>query len=176
MAPRQPGLHEELGDQDWIAGQFEQAKQAYREELQIDPHCATSMYKLGSLLAQNQGPTEGVKLLRDALRADPSLADVHYQLACGLMEIDKVQEAIQEFQLAIAADPANDRAISAYYKLSQVYRKLHQPEEAQAAMQNFLRLRSLSKDRHDSSAAQIVRKRTELPVADPEESAMAATP
>jgi tetratricopeptide (TPR) repeat protein len=174
MAPRQPGLHEELGDQDWIVGKFDQAAEAYREELRIDPHGVTAMYKLGSLLVQNQNPTEGVQLLRDALRADPSLSDAHYYLASGLMGIDRDQDAIHEFELAIAADPSNDRAMSAYYKLAQVYRKLHKTQEAQAALQNFQRMRADAKERQDRKTAQLARKRTELPVEDPERTAMSA--
>jgi tetratricopeptide (TPR) repeat protein len=176
IAPRQPGLHEELGDQDWIAGKFDKATDAYQEELQIDPHAVSAMYKLGSMLVQNQNPAEGVKLLRDALSADPSLSDAHYYLASGLTAIDQDQDAVHEFQLAIAADPSNDRAMSAYYRLAQVYRKLHDTQEAQAAMQNFQRMRALVKDRQDHRAAQIVHKRTELPVDDPEIAAMSSEP
>lgn len=37
MAPKQPGLHEELGDQYWVAGQLAKAGPAYRAEIAIDP-------------------------------------------------------------------------------------------------------------------------------------------
>ena len=172
MAPRQPGLHEELGDQDWIVGKMDQADEAYRAELQIDPHSVSTMYKLGSLLVLNQKPAEGVKLLQAALAADPSLSDAHYYLGSGLMGIDRNQDAIQEFELAIAADPSSDRAMSSYYKLAQVYRDLHNTQDAQAAMQSFLRMRAATRERQDRKSAQIVRKRTELPVDDPEQKAM----
>ena len=176
IAPRQPGLHEELGDQYWIGGKLDKATEAYREELRIDSRDATAMYKLGSLLVENQNPADGVPLLRDALRNDPSLNDAHYYLANGLMAIDQDQDAIREFQQAITADPANNRAMSAYYKLAQIYRKLHRTQEAQAAMQNFQRMRAVSKERRDNHAAQIARKRADLPVDDPEKSAMSAAP
>jgi tetratricopeptide (TPR) repeat protein len=168
MAPHQPGLHEELADQYWIMSQFDKAVDAYREELRIDPYAGTSMYKLGSLLVLHQNPAEGVKLLRDALRTDPSLSDAHYYLATGLMDLGQDQDAIHEFVLATAADPTSNGAMSAYYKLAQLYRKLHETQNAQAAMQNFLRMRAQSKEQQDSYQAQVVRKRTELPVADPE--------
>jgi tetratricopeptide (TPR) repeat protein len=126
------------------------------------------MYKLGSLLVLHQNPAEGVKLLRDALRTDPSLSDAHYYLATGLMDLGQDQDAIHEFVLATAADPTSNGAMSAYYKLAQLYRKLHETQNAQAAMQNFLRMRAQSKEQQDSYQAQVVRKRTELPVADPE--------
>jgi tetratricopeptide (TPR) repeat protein len=128
------------------------------------------------LLVLNQNPEEGVKLLRDALRADPSLSDAHYYLASGLMSLGQDPDAIHEFELAIAADPTNNRAMSSYYKLAQLYRKLHDTPNAQTAMQNFLRMRAQSKAQQDRYDAQVVRKRTELPVADPEKIAMSDEP
>lgn len=171
-APRQPGLHEELADQYWVVGDLDKANTAYHEELKIDPFATSSMYKLGSLLVLSQNPSEGVGLLRDALHADPSLIDAHYYLGVGLTAIDQPAEAIGEFNQAIAADPKNDRAISAYFRLAQVYRRLHQNDEAQAAMQNFLRLRAESRAVHDDRAAQIAHKRTDLPVENPDRAAL----
>ncbi len=172
IAPRQPGLHEQLADQYWVVGDLDKATADYREELSIDPYATSSKYKLGSLLVLSQNAAEGVGLLRDALQADPSLTDAHYYLGVGLIAIDQLNEAIGEFNQAIAADPKNDRAISAYFRLAQVYRRLHKNDEAQAAMQNFLRLRAESRAIQDNRAAQIVRKRTELPVENPDRAAI----
>jgi tetratricopeptide (TPR) repeat protein len=113
-----------------------------------------------------------VSLLRDALHGDPSLNDAHYYLGVGLAATEQPTEAISEFNQAISADPKNDRAISAYFRLAQVYRRLHQIDEAQAAMQNFLRLRAESRAVHDDRASQIARKRTELPVENPDRAAI----
>lgn len=173
MAPRQPGLHEELADQYWIVGNIDKAAEAYREELNIDPNAVSSMYKLGSLLAKGPSPADGVPLLRSALRLDPSLSDAHYYLGEGLVGAGKDAEAVQEFEAAIAADPANDRAMTSYYRLSLIYRKLHKIQDAQAALTNYQRMRADVKARQDSKSAELVRRRTELPVNDDE---VAATP
>lgn len=176
MAPHQPGLHEELGDQFWIAGQLDKAEEAYRADIEIDPHSITARYKLGSLLVQSNNPTEGVKWLRAALQDDPSLSDAHYYLAKGLQETGNDQEAVAEYRLAIAADPSNDRAMTSYYKLSRIYRNLHQDVQAQEAMNNFQRMRSDIRERQEKHTAQIARRRAELPVADPEMQAIASSP
>jgi tetratricopeptide (TPR) repeat protein len=176
IAPRQPGLHEELGDQDWIVGKLEAAAAAYREELRIDPQNVTAMYKLGSLQVQDQNPAEGVQLLGEVIRRAPSLSDAHYYLGSGLMSLDRTLDAVHEFQLAIAANPSNDRAMSAYYKLAQIYREMHQTQAAQEAMQNFQRMRAQVKERQDMRSAQMVRKRTELPVDDSDKTGLPASP
>jgi len=176
LAPRQPGLHEELGDQEWIAGHLDKAADAYREELRIDAHAVTSMYKLGSLLVQGQGAAEGVELLRGALREDATLSDAHYYLGMGLMATGQDEGATAEFKQAIAADPASDRAMTSWYKLAQVYRAMHNTGEAQAALGNFQRMRAGVKERQDTKTAQLVRKRTELPVEDKDAAAMTGEP
>ncbi|HTB98144.1 MAG TPA: tetratricopeptide repeat protein [Terracidiphilus sp.] len=175
MAPRQPGLHEELGDQYWVAGQYDKAGPAYREELAIDSFAVSARYKLGSLLVLNQQPAEGVELLHQVAQQDPTLSDAHYYLGTGLMGLNHDQDAIHEFELAIAADPKDDRAMTSYYKLALIYRKLHQTTEAQTAMQNFMQLRALTKERQDNHTTQIARKRMALPVEDPEKIAMSST-
>ena len=174
LAPRQPGLHEELADQYWIVGNVDKAAEAYREELRIDPNAISSMYKLGSLLAKGPSPADGIPLLRSALRIDPGLNDAHYYLGEGLVSAGKDAEAIQEFEAAIAADPANDRAMTSYYRLALIYRKLHKTQEAQAALANYQRMRADVKARQDSKSAELVRKRTELPVHDDEVAATAS--
>jgi Tfp pilus assembly protein PilF len=176
MAPRQPGLHEELGDQEWIVGHLDKAADAYREELRIDPNAVTAMYKLGSLLVQNQNAAEGVEFLRSALHHDSTLSDAHYYLGIGLLGSGHEEDAIGEFKQAITADPASDRAMTSWYKLAQVYRQQHNTTEAQAALENFQRMRAAVKERQDSKTAQLVRKRTELPVEDKDAAALTAEP
>lgn len=176
MTPHQPGLHEELADQFWVVGQLDQAAQAYRQELAVDPQAESAQYKLGSLLVLNRNPAEGVELLRAVLREDPTLSDAHYYLGRGLLGLDKDQEAIEQLKLAVAADPSNDRAMSSYYQLARAYRGLHDAQNAETAMKEFLRMRAQVKERQDQHTAQIARRRNELPVEDPEKLAMVSAP
>lgn len=174
VAPHQPGVHEELADQYWIAGKVDEAIAAYRGELAVDPHAATALFKLGSLLVEHDQASEGVELLQAALREDASLADAHYYLASGLSALGRDAEAIEEYKAAVGADPEGDRAISGYYKLAQVYRKLHRTEEAQAALASFQHAKDAARQRQKEKAMQMARQRSELPVDDPERTAIAA--
>lgn len=168
-APNHPGLHEELGDQYWESGALQKAAEAYRRELAIDPYAVTSMYKLGSLLVTNWDAEAGVDLLRRALKTDPAFHDAHYYLGIGLVRLNQPREAIPEFEQVIAADPTGDHAKTSYYKLTLIYRGLHEPEQEKNALANFLRLRAAAKEKLDTRAAERIRRRDELPV-DPEAS------
>lgn len=173
MAPRQPGLHEDLGDQYWIQGDLNQAAEGYAKELEIDPFSVSAMYKLGSLKVLYKKPEEGVALLQRALTADPTLNDAHYYLATGLEAEEQNEAAIGEFAKAIAADPDSDRAMSANYKLGQLYRKLHRTDEAKSALARYQELKANEKTRDEKHMAEIVRNRAKLPVEVPEEKASA---
>ena len=168
MAPHQPGLHEELGDQYWSAGKLKDAAEAYRHELANDPFAVTAKYKLGSLLVLDQSPAQGVELLGQVLQADPTLSDAHYYLGKGLMTIGQPQEAILHFQQAISSDPASYRAMDSWYKLAQIYRAQHDAPAAQQALQKFLSMKNASDAKGERQMAQIARRRSELPVEDPE--------
>jgi protein O-GlcNAc transferase len=167
VAPRQPGLHEELADQYWTAGNLDKAATTYQGELEIDPTDTLAKFKLGSLYVVRGKSAEGVPLLRQAIQEDPSLRDAHYYLGDGLLDLGDAEEAVREYQLAIAQDPGDERAMTSYYRLSQAYKRLHQSNEARAALADYLKIRDQTRAKQASGSSQIARKRSQLPVADP---------
>jgi len=166
LAPRQSGLHESLGDQYWTSGNLDKAAEAYKAELEIDPTDTMAKFKLGSLDVVHVNSAEGIPLLRQALQEDPTLRDAHYYLGDGLLDLDQDAEAAHEYELAIAVDPTDDRAMTSYYRLAQAYKKLHRTDDAREALANYQRLKAQTQARQDSRRAQIVRKRSQLPVDD----------
>src|SRR5215472_17770000 len=52
LAPNEPRLHEELGTEYRSAGKMQEAEEAYRKELEIDPNNVVAQYKLGVLLTE----------------------------------------------------------------------------------------------------------------------------
>jgi tetratricopeptide (TPR) repeat protein len=168
MAPRRTGLHESLADEYWFSGNLGKAAEAYKTELEVDPENTLARFKLGCLQVVRESPAEGISLLRQALREDPSLNDAHYYLGNGLLLLGQNEEAAREYELAIAADSADQRAISSYYRLSQVYRKLHRMEDAQKSLASYQALKAQVQERRDTRLEQIDRKRSQLPV-DPED-------
>lgn len=168
LAPRQAGLHESLGDQYWTKGNVDKAAEAYKTELEIDPSDTMAKFKLGSLEVVHSNSAEGVPLLRQVLREDPTLRDAHYYLGDGLLDLAQNEEAAHQYELAIAADPTDDRAMTSYYRLSQAYKKMHRVDDAREALANYQRLKAQTEARQELRRAQIVRKRSQLPVDDPD--------
>ena len=142
LAPGQPGLHEELATEYWKSGKLDEAETEYTQELTIDPQSLLATYKLGSLRVERSKPQEGKPLIEAALKENHNLPNAYYYLGRAETQLGNNPAAVEDFKRAVAepnTDP--DIAQQAYYQLSQLYRRLHQNEEAQAALANFLRLK-----------------------------------
>jgi tetratricopeptide (TPR) repeat protein len=146
LAPRQPGLHEELGIEYRNAGQIEAADAQYRAELDIDPNNINARYKLGTLQLERARPEEAKKLIESALQQNPALPDAHYYLGRVQMQLGSDQEALASFKIVLASNPDPDIAQQAYYQLATVYRRLHRLDEAKAALAQFENLKQQSNE------------------------------
>ena len=162
-SPMSPGLHEELADQYWIAGKFDEAEEAYRRELEIQPSNAIALFKLGSLQVQHQKATEGVPLLRKALAVDPQLFDVYYDLGLGQTELGDIDGAITSFKRATQVDPDSANRQAAYYRLFQLYHQSGHNDEAKSALATFIQMRTTSAAAQQQRMLE-KRRRQSLPV------------
>ncbi|MDQ2832910.1 MAG: tetratricopeptide repeat protein [Acidobacteriota bacterium] len=143
-APREPGLHDRLGDELWKNGSLDEADQAFADELKLDPHSITALYHLGRLRVTrtDRGQVaDGVELLKQALAQDPSMAQVEYYLGRGTAQLDQNEDAIRHYESAIKGDPDGDVAQQSYYQLAHLYRQAKRPEDAKLALDNFTRLK-----------------------------------
>src|SRR6185369_3319320 len=59
LAPNQPGLHEELGSEYRSLGKLQEAEEAFRRELELDPYNVLAQYKLGVLLVEKNEAAKG---------------------------------------------------------------------------------------------------------------------
>jgi tetratricopeptide (TPR) repeat protein len=144
LAPQEPGLHESLGDIEWMINDLDAAKAAYEAERQIDPYSTSVLYKLGALYIVREQPSEGLPLLQEALKRNPGLYQAHFWLGRAAESADETRKAIEEFEIAATANPEDtDTRRSAYYHLVRLYRKEGQPDKAREALQQFEQLRAL---------------------------------
>ena len=142
LAPSQPGLHEELGSEYRNLGKIEEAEEAFRRELEIDPYNVLARYKLGVLLVEKGDAAKGKELIEAALREKPVLLHSDYNLGRAEMALGHDTSAAQHLERATTA-PGSDPAVveQAWYQLGIVYRRLHRMGEAQNAMVMFQKLK-----------------------------------
>lgn len=141
LAPNQPGLHEELGSAYRGAGKMEEADEAFRRELVIDPYNILAKYKLGVLQVEKGNAADGKKLIEDALKEKPELLNSDYNLGRAEMLLGDDQAALKDLERAISGNSDLETVQQAWYQLGIVYRKLHRMGDAQKAMAMFQKLK-----------------------------------
>src|SRR5256885_16861308 len=109
LAPRQPGLHEELGSEYRNAGKPQEAEAAFQEELEIDPYNVLARYKLGVLAVERNDGAKAKELIEEALRQKPGLRHPDYNLGRAEMQIGHDEVAAQRFEQATKTE--NDSEI-----------------------------------------------------------------
>jgi tetratricopeptide (TPR) repeat protein len=142
LAPTQPGLHEEIGTEYRTLGKMQEADEAFRRELEIDPSNARAKYKLGVLAVEREDGAKGKELIAEALRDKPGMIHADYNLGRAEMLLGNNAEAARLLKRATVAAGSDPEVIEqSWYQLGIVYRRLHQMEDAQNAMAIFQKLK-----------------------------------
>jgi tetratricopeptide (TPR) repeat protein len=142
LRPNEPGLHEELGDIYWKENQLDKAESAFQDELKIDGESLSAMYKLAVVSLERSKPETTLALMNGLLRRAPNYPDAQYQLGRAEAQLGQVNAAIVSFKAAVDQGQGDSEARrQSYYQLAQLYRRAQRPEESQAALESFMRLK-----------------------------------
>src|SRR5712692_4104595 len=142
LAPTQPGLHEELGSEYRNLGKMQEAEEAFKRELEIDPNNTLAKYKLGELTVETGDGAKGKELIEAAMREKPGLLHADYNLGRAEMLLGNDAAAARHLERATAAAGSDPEVVEqSWYQLGIVYRRLHRMEEAQKAMATFQKLK-----------------------------------
>ena len=141
QAPNEPRLHEELGTEFRNAGKMQEAEEAFRKELEIDPDNIVARYKLGVLLTERGDAAQGKQMIEAALRVKPGLIHADYNLGRAEMLLGNDAAAVEDFERATKSDSDPDVLQQSWYRLGTVLRRMHRSEEAQQAFAMFQKLK-----------------------------------
>ena len=92
-------------------GLFDEAIQAYREALRIDPANASANYNMGLALYRKGLFDEAIQAYREALRIKPESANTYTNLGLALYHKRLLDEAIQAYREALRIDPRDAPAL-----------------------------------------------------------------
>jgi tetratricopeptide (TPR) repeat protein len=141
LAPNQPGLHEELGTEYRATNKISEAEQAFREELELDPHNVLATYKLGAIEVERGDGVKGKELMEAAQKEKPNLLHLDYNLGRAEMLLDNNAAAASHFERAVKTDPDPEVIEQAWFQLGTTYRRLHRTDEARAAMATYQQIK-----------------------------------
>ena len=139
--PGQPGVHYNIAraiqSSAGAAGTEDDAMDAYRQELRIDPSNALAAYEFGELLRKRSQLSEARDLFKQAVTHRPDFGLGRIGLGRVLRELEDPAQARPHLEAAIRIAPENEVA---RYQLALVYRALGDLAAAGREMEAFQRL------------------------------------
>lgn len=103
--PNDPAVFNDLGNLYLLAHQPEEAEQAYRKAVALDPKRVSSLFNLGLLLQQRGQPKQALEFYRQAVDAQPEHAWAHYQIGAIYEAGGQTAKAVGEYARAFSLDP-----------------------------------------------------------------------
>ena len=102
------------------SGRLEEAKELYREILEINPRNADAWHLLGVLSLQQGSHDFAIKFIGQAIFLNPSAGIYHNNLGTALKSAGKIDEAIASYNTALSISPDSP---SVYHNLGDLFRK-----------------------------------------------------
>jgi tetratricopeptide (TPR) repeat protein len=94
------------------------ARDAYRRALELDPNLVEAHVNLGRLLHASGNAREGALHYQRAIELEPASTTALFNLGVALTDLEMPEEAILAYRTALAADPA---CADAHYNLANLY-------------------------------------------------------
>jgi tetratricopeptide (TPR) repeat protein len=168
LAPKQPGLHEELGSEYRNANKLPEAEAAFQRELEIDPNNVLARYKLGAIAVEKGDGAKGKELIEAAQREKPGLLHLDYNLGRAEMLLGNDAVAAGHFERTVKTDTDPEIIQQAWFQLGTAYRRLHRIDEARAAMNTYQQLKDEAGAKSRKSLADYQREHPNPPLPSPE--------
>src|SRR6266851_2245726 len=120
-------VEEDLDAEQWFAlglelevSEADEARDAYRRALELDPHHADAHVNLGRLLQAEDLIEEAETHYRAALAESPEHATAWFDLGTALEDLRRAGDAVEAYRRAILADR---RLADAHFNLARLYEK-----------------------------------------------------
>jgi len=123
--------------------QDDDAVEAYRQALRLDPKFAEAWYNLGITYRKLNRQDEAIEAYRQTLRLDPEWIDAWYNLGMTYADLNRQDDAIEAYRQALRLNP---NLADAWNNLGIAYGKIDRYEEAIDTLHQALRLDPESAD------------------------------
>ena len=140
ISPQLPLAHLTLGVLSLYGGNYSRAAQEFKEELALNPTCASALTHLGEVYGRLDRDEDSHTVLRRSIGLDSTAAEPYVVLGKIFLRGRQVGLAEQNLLHAIHLDPNN---YTAHYILGQLYRDEGRSEAAQREMKAAARIQQL---------------------------------
>jgi tetratricopeptide (TPR) repeat protein len=126
-----------LGYLQWKSHQYEQANDAFRKELALDPNHAQSLAYLGDIEMKQDNFEQALPLLEKAVQLRNDIRIAYVDLGAVLMQQKRYPEALAALQHAVKLDPTQP---DVHFRLGRAYQAMG---DSQKAEREFTKVREL---------------------------------
>lgn len=116
---------------------YQEAEQAYRKALSLDPTLTSALTNLGNLFYRQDDLVEAERHYRLALALDPDQPEALYNLGFLHFERGEIEAAVERFEGAVRSDPS---FADAHFNLAMAYEESGRPELARPRWRTYLAL------------------------------------
>src|SRR5437879_10038420 len=121
-------------------GEIDNALEAYRKVLNVDPGQSELASRVAALLTRQDDFPQAIDVLKDAIKANPNEPDPYLQLAFIYAKyLKKTDQAVDYANRAIALDPRN---IEAYQRLYEIELDAGEEKKALQSLERAAKVRS----------------------------------
>lgn len=152
VKPDAVGTHYALGSVYARTGQYDEAAQEFKKELEISANDSLALWKLGEL-ALRTNPQEARAYLGRAVSLNPDLPQAVLAYGRALARTGEIEKAVAQFQRVVQLAPEES---SVHYQLAQANRLLGRNEEAKAEMARFEELAKKKSERTQQAARALI--------------------
>lgn len=117
--------------------QLDEAAEAYRQTIALDPAMPEAFFNLANVLRAQDRPEAALEMLRIAVTLAPSLCEAWYNLADLWEEQEELTQAVDALERALTANPT---FADAFYNLAMCCEKLGDITKARRCWTQYLKL------------------------------------
>lgn len=132
-----PDTYIGLGDADAAMGRYEEAAQAYRKALEMNPSLVPIYVSLGNVYHQMERYPEAIATFQKAIELSPGLALAHYNLGNEYYTMGRMAEAEWSYREAVRRQP---NLVYAWFMLGKIYQRTDRIAEALTSWQKCVEL------------------------------------
>ncbi len=116
---------------------LDEARELYRQALEMDPYMAIAYTNLGNICFRQHDDEAAEQMYHRALEIEPKQSEAHYNLGYVRLEQGDPGGAVPFFQSAIAADPT---FADAYFNLAMAFEHVGDVRQARPCWQRYIEL------------------------------------
>jgi len=142
LSPGLAGVHLALGRILLESrGDLDRAEREFRAEARLRPGDAEAAWRLGSVLLKKGQTREALAELQQSDQLKPDMLETLLELGKAYLMENQLEQAKKVYNRMIEIDDRDELAAAAHLQLSQIYRKMGDPAEAE---QHLKRVRELN--------------------------------